>query len=147
LGISRTEESSKMKRIQIVALCVTCCSCPAFAADWTALRHDDEAGFVLYLDKSSVVKKGADTYALFLFNFQSTRTTDDEYKRPYRSIADYNYVNCTDETIASEGQDIFSEEMGNGKVVNSFRVKKNDLFFTDVSTENGMAKYRSVCAK
>ena len=136
-----------MKQIPTIALCVMFWCGPVFAADWVVLRHDNEAGFVLYLDKSSVVKKGVNIYALFLFNFQSIRTTDDEYKRPYRSIADYNYVNCKDETIASAGQDIFSKEMGNGKVVNSFRVKEKDLFFSDYSTENGMAKYRSVCAK
>lgn len=136
-----------MKQVLTIVLCMTFWCDLAFSTDWIALRHDDDASFVLYLDKSSMVKIGADTYALFLFNFRSTRTTDDEYKRPYRSIADYNYVNCKDETIASAGQDIFSEEMGKGKVVNSFRVKKKDLFFSDASTENGMAKYRSVCPK
>lgn len=136
-----------MERLLILALSVGLWCDPVFAEDWIALRQDNEAGLTLYLDRNSISRKGANIEARFLFNFKSLRTTDDEHKRSYRSIADYNVVNCKDETIASAGQDIYAEEMGQGKLVSSFRVKAKDIFPVDVATENAEAKFKSVCPK
>jgi hypothetical protein len=136
-----------MKRIAGIALCVSLACAPVLSSDLVNIRHDDAAGYVLYLDKSSVVKEGPNTRARFLLDFKSVRTTDDELKRPYRSIADYNYINCEDETIASAGQDIYEKAMGSGKIVNSFRVKEQDVFFSGLAGDNGEAKYQSICKK
>ncbi len=121
-----------MKLLSSIPLGFSLVCLPAFSSGLVDIRHDDTAGYVLYLDRTSIARQGSILKARFVFDFKSARTTDDEFKRSYKSVADYNLVNCEEETIASAGQDIYAGKKGIGKIVTAFRVKDADILFSGI---------------
>jgi hypothetical protein len=75
------------------------CSSSTMGADWLQIGKNEEDGYVLYLDKASLVKKDQIWRAWFLLDFKTPLLTL-EKKEPYLSVKELNYINCTDETKA-----------------------------------------------
>ncbi len=106
-----------MKKLIVLLLLVPAL---AQAAKWTKLGSN--GGADSYLDKTSMIKADKGTKAWSLISYASAQSTPDGL--PYLSMKVLQQYSCAERTTTLLTQVYYSEAMGKGEMVRSFKYEK-----------------------
>lgn len=100
----------------------TLLACPAFAhaAQWT--KVGSAGAGAAFIDKSSMLRSGKQWKVWSLVSYPSEQATDDGTS--YRSTKALHLYSCAERTTVLQSQLYYSEPMGRGAVVQSFKYEK-----------------------
>ena len=116
----------------------------AGAAAWEAINQD-VGKFLLYLDRSSVVRKGDTVSAWLLFDFDKAQDAPSGFDR-YQSIKLHVLVRCADRSYARTEVSMYSGSQATGTVVGTHVWKSDERKFTkEQRFTNSQAMVDFVC--
>lgn len=133
-----------MKRLLFVALMMVC------SAAWAEWEFIGEAGDgdnkrLIYVDKSTIRKKGAISRMWNLEDYYSVQTQSDDR---YMSSKEFLAYNCGEETVAVISVSWHSGAMGGGNTVFSATIQEREWKWEPVAPGTaGEAKWKIACGK
>jgi hypothetical protein len=110
-----------MKKPALIALLLSAAA-PGWvhAAQWT--KVGGAKGEVLYIDKSSVIKKDKTRKVWSMHSYAKAQTTPEG--KPYRSVKAQHLYSCDERTTVMLSQVFYPEAMGKGEPVENYIYEK-----------------------
>lgn len=111
-----------MKKPALIALLLLSAAAPGWvqAAQWT--KVGGARGEVLYIDKSSVIKKDKTRKVWSMHSYAKAQTTPEG--KPYRSVKAQHLYSCDERTTVMLSQVFYPEAMGKGEPVENYIYEK-----------------------
>lgn len=111
-----------MKKPALIALLLLSAAAPGWvqAAQWT--KVGGARGEVLYIDKSSVIKKDKTRKVWSMHSYAKAQTTPEG--KPYRSVKAQHLYSCDERTMVMLSQVFYPEAMGKGEPVENYIYEK-----------------------
>ena len=111
-----------MKKPALIALLLLSAAAPGWvqAAQWT--KVGGARGEVLYIDKSSMIKKDKTRKVWSMHSYAKAQTTPEG--KPYRSVKAQHLYSCDERTTVMLSQVFYPEAMGKGEPVENYIYEK-----------------------